>query len=199
MPFQSDEERRRYQRKYYNQQIKTKRKHGNLKDRDEKKVLVATRLPVSLIARIQRIVSEGIATGRFPWKTQTHAIHALIVKGMESLAGDASIDEMLPYLRAVHTIESVGAHRREAQAAFSSIKTEIAELLAIKAMDEAVQYFHAIYHSVDEMNANVWRDWLLKELRAAFPQLLKLVPKGVSFIDSGERRNRAKKKKRSSR
>lgn len=191
MPYDDPEERRKYQRAYYKKNKSKRVRFGSAgSTREDKKVLVAFRVPLSVIGRIRRMVNEGIALGHFPWKTQTECLVAMVVRGMESLAGDPTIDEMLPYLRAVQTIESVGSHRREAQAAFSSIKTEIAELLAIKATDEAVQYFHAIYHSVDEMNANVWRDWLLKQLTTTFPQLVKQKPKGVSFIDKSERKGK---------
>lgn len=188
MPYANPANRRRQQREYYRTHVQHARKKHD-PDRTSKKILVATRLPVELVARIQRIVAEGIATGRFPWRTQSAAIGALLMKGMESMAGDESMDEMLPYLRAIQTIEHVGQHRNEAQAAMSKIKTEVSELLAIKANDEAVQYFHAMYESIDQMNANVWRDWLLTQLRQTFPQLVKQKPKGVSFIDRREKKS----------
>lgn len=187
MPIDDLAARRLYQRNYYKNHIRPKRQKADLDHGTEKKMLVNCRLPIAVIGRIQRIVAEGIATGRFPWRTQSAAIGALIIKGMESMAGDESIDEMLPYLRAIQMIEHVGQHRTEAQAAMSKIKTEVSELLAIKAHDEAVQYFHGMYESVEGMNANVWRDWLLKQLRATFPDLLKQKPKGVMFIDKHER------------
>lgn len=182
MPYANPTDRRRQQRKYYREYIAPHRKKRT-PDHAQRKVLCANRLPIELVARIQRVVAEGIATGQFPWKTQSAAVTALLIRGLESLAGDESIDEMLPYLRAVQTIEHVGQHRTEAQAAMSKIKTEVSELLAIKAHDEAVQYFHAMYNAVADMNANVWRDWLLTQLKQAFPQLLKEKPKGVSFIE----------------
>lgn len=188
MPYRTTADRQKYQRDYYAQHGKQKRRmRAGINERDEKKVLVAIRLPVSIVARIQRLVSEGIAIGNFPWKTQTECVKALVLRGFESLAGDESVDAMLPYLRAVHTIESVGQHRKEAQAAFSAVKGEIAELLHIKANDEAVHYFHGIYSSVRDMDENVWRNWLLQQLESTFPQLLKEKPKGISITSKHDR------------
>lgn len=185
----NDDDRRQYNRTYYRNHVKPKRGKKMDLDRSEKKVAVSVRMPLALIGRIQRIVMEGLATGKFPWKTTGAAITALIIKGMESMAGDETIDSMLPYLRAVQMIEHVGQHRIEAQAALSKIKTEVSELLAIKANDEAVQYFHSMYDSVDAMDETVWQGWMLRELRGMFPQLLKQKPKGVSFLNRNERRS----------
>lgn len=183
MPYDNVDDRRRYQREYYNKNKHRKKRPGRMatRDKEEKKTLVAFRCPVSLLGRMRRIVNEGIALGKFPWKTQTDCIVAMLIRGMESMAGDPTIDEMLPYLRAMQHLEGIASHRREAQAAFGHIKTEIAELLAIKANDEAVKYFHAMYDSVLDIDENIWRDWLLKELKATFPKLLEQKPKGVKF------------------
>lgn len=190
MPFQDAKERRAYQRSYYD---KNKSKRVRHQDRDqEKKAHVAFRCPVSIMGRIRRIVNEGIALGKFPWKTQTECIVALLIRGMETMAGDPTIDEMLPYLRSIQALEGIAGHRREAQAAFSQMKTEISELLAIKAHDEAVKYFHAMYDSVLDIDENVWRDWLVRQLKETFPKLLAAKPKGVRFAERAPH----KKKKR---
>ena len=184
MAYQDLAKRREYNREYYRKRLAPRRrKEAQARLGTEKKGILSCRIPLSLIARIRRMVLEGVATGCYPWKAISDAVQALLVKGMESMAGDPLVDEMLPYLRAVSQIEGVASHRIEAQAAFSKIKTEISELLAIRAHDEAVQYFHAIYHSVDDMNANVWRDWLLRKLQGEFPRLLKERPKGISLVD----------------
>lgn len=174
MPHANKDEKKHYQRTYH--------KARYVGENNEKKVLWSGRLPLSLLARIQRITQEGIATGKFPWKTTTQAVTALLIRGLESLAGDPMIDEMLPYLRAISQIDSVGSHRMEAQAAYSKVKTEISELLSIKANDEAVQYFHAIYASIEDMDENVWRDWLLEKLRQTFPKLVAQKPRGMQMF-----------------
>ncbi len=202
MPYESLARRRLYQRQYYKQTIKPRRERATLDTGAEKKLLVHLRLPTAMIGRIQRIVNEGIAMGTYPWKTQTAAIQALIMKGLESMSGDETIDDMLPYLRTIHASDSITQHRNEAQAAYSKIKTETSELLAIKAHDEAVAYFHTMYENVENMNAHVWRDWLLKQLRTSFPDLLKEKPKTPLFskedirTERRERRDTKRKKTR---
>jgi hypothetical protein len=147
----------------------------------EKKLLFQVRMRQSVIGRMRRLVDEGLAKGTFPWKTMTACAEGLILRGFETLAGEELVDEMLPYLRAVAQIDSIGTHRREAQAAFSKVKIEIAELLAIKAEAEAVQYFHATYGSFEAIGETVWRDWLLAQMRSAFPGLMKQKPQGVGI------------------
>lgn len=192
MPHRDPQAKRSYQRSYH--------KSNYVGEGNEKKVLWSGRLPVSLLARVQRITQEGIATGKFPWKTTTMTVTALLIRGLESLAGDPMIDEMLPYLRAISQIDGVASHRTEAQAAFSKTKTEISELLNIKAHDEAVQYFHAIFNSIEEMDENVWRDWLLRKLKETFPKLVAEKPKGTNmFLRFGADRDAKREKQRKER
>jgi hypothetical protein len=192
MPYEN-----RSKRAAYDAKRRTPRRGRPSLPEGEKKLMVTWRMHGSLLGRMRRIVDEGLAKGTFPWKTMTSCAEALLLRGLESLSGEEIVDEMLPYLRAVGQIDSIGTHRREAQSAFSKVKTEIAELLAIRAHAEAVQYFHATYHSFEQIGETVWRDWLLKSMQTAFPKLYKQKPKGVMIqhrvagVAMPERRRRA--------
>lgn len=178
MPIRDPRKRRQYQKDYYYKRTgQSYRTQGR-----EKRALVQFRIEESIIARVQKLVQEGIATGKYPWKTNTACWKALILGGFENMRGDEFVDEMLPYLRSMSHIDGIRAHRAEAQAALSRFKTEISELLGIKANDEAATYFHSVLADFDSMPPNVWRDWLIREVKKSFPTLLKQTPKGVSFL-----------------
>lgn len=176
MPSTDPATRKRYNQTYYRRH---KSKAGRPPLGDEKRMLVSLRMPASVIARIQRIVVEGVATRRFPWKTQSECLNALIMRGLESMAGDDFIDEMIPYLQAVQANDGIRNHRVEAQAALNRVKVEVSELLNIKATEAAVAHFHSTMENLDHISPNVWRDWLLKELRKAYPDLLKQKPSNI--------------------
>lgn len=177
MPFRDPKKKVKHNRRYYREH-----RSGATAPRNEKRVIFSARLPESLTARMRKLVDEGLATGRYPWKSMGACAQALLIKGFEGMAGDEFVDEMIPYLRSLSQIDGVGAHRREAQAALSRMKTEIRELLAIKATSEAATYFHGLLEGFEAMPPNIWRDWLIKEARRAFPQLLKMKPTTLRIV-----------------
>lgn len=209
MPYKDPVNRTDYNRRYYeanrdsrNDRNRTLRRVGAPTSPEEKKVLFQVRMPISLIARMQRLVDEGLATGKYPWKSRAEVVKALIMRGFESMTGDPLIDEMLPYLRAVQQIDSISAHRREAQAAFSRLVTEITELNKIRAFDQAANYFQVVLHAVEEMSPNVWRDWLLEKMRKAFPKYVTMKVKTMRLAhhqgepERDQRRRKADRKGR---
>ena len=76
-------------------------------------------------------------------------------------------------------IDRIHQIRREAQGLLNKSKEEISELLGIGAHEGAVRYFHVTLEAVDAMPPTEWRDWLLVELKKAFPELFKIKPTGV--------------------
>ena len=150
----------------------------------DKKVLVAIRIPVSVLGRIQRIVGEAIALHTYPWKTQSALINELLLRGLESLKDDPNIAEMLQYLHTVEEIEAVGKHRIEAKAAFSKFNSEVSEMLAIGATMEAAQYYQNTHKAVLALSPNLWRDWLLIQMEKAHGKLAKVKVKPTSLASN---------------
>lgn len=189
MGFSSVEQRKKYQRDWY---AKTKRKRDAENKATSKKVFVNARLPVSVLGRLGRIVEEGIATGRFPWRSRNQAIEALLIRGLESLSSDPVAEAMLPYLRMVGSAETIAQHRQEAQAAYSRIKTEVSELLGIGAKDGAIRFVHAMMQEARAMDANEWRDWLITKLETTTPtdKLLREKPRAMPLagVEDGKQR-----------
>lgn len=103
------------------------------------------------------------------------------MKGLESLKGHPTIDEMLPYLKLTEQFDVIASNRREAQAGLSRAINEISELLGIGAKQEALQYYHVTLVAAQEMPPTVWRDWMIAELKHQFPQLDKLPAPGVTL------------------
>lgn len=178
MPYDPDK-KAKYNKQAY---LRRKKRKQLVSGTDEKKVLWSGRLPETLIARIQRVTLEGIATGRYPWKTVTECVTNLLQRGFATLKGDPFIDEMLPHLEMAQHIDRLQSLRREAQTVLNKARQEIAELLNIGARDGAVAYYHVTMEAARKMPPTEWRDWLMKELRAAFPDLAKQKPTGVALM-----------------
>lgn len=179
------EERRKYQQAY-----RASRSQGRSPGRpplEDRRVHLSCRLKSSLVGRLQRLLLEGIAHGTFPWKTQSHQIEDLLIRGLEAMRGHESVDEALQYVRAVSHSEAISRHRREAQAAYSTVKTELKELASIGAIDQALHYFWATYSQFEEMSPNVWRDWFLDKMQTDHPDLYARRPKGVSLEPARKR------------
>lgn len=180
------ESRRKAQRKYYQTKVKARREEAVITGPD-KKMLVQIRLPNAVVGRLTRILNEGIATGSYPWRTRNAIIEALILKGLDTMAGDPVIDEMLQYLKLVQHSEGISQHRREAKVAFSHIKTETSELLGIGEEQAAIHFFSGMMEDIDRMDQSVWRDWLIRSLHKAFPKLVGRTLK-TTPLHSGKRK-----------
>jgi hypothetical protein len=154
------------------------------KREDEKKTRVTLRLPVSLAARIQAITLEGIATKRFKWRTYTETYEAMILRGLQTFKDDAFIGEQIPHLNLVEHFAGIANSRSEATASLALAKREITELLKIDALSEALQYYHTTKTAAESMPPTIWRDWLLKQLVAAFPDLDKRIAPGITLVHS---------------
>lgn len=138
---------------------------------EDKRIFVTLRLRTSFVGRLQRIYDEAIAEGRSPWRSKSQQMEALMLAGLETLRDNDTVEEALQYLRAVKENDVLGDRRKEAQAALSRVKTEISELLAIKARKEAQVHFWKMIRRFEEMDESVWRNWFLVMLREAFPKL----------------------------
>lgn len=158
----------------------------------EKKVLWQGRLPETLVARIQRVTIEGVATGKYPWRTQTECATDLLRRGFASLKGDPFIDEMLPHLEMAQHLDRVSQLRREAQSTLNKARTEISELLNIGSNDGAATYYHVTMEAARKMPPTEWRDWLIKELKSSYPDLARIKPKGVALKSIAKAKKKAK-------
>lgn len=191
MPYKDPNDRRLSQADYYRRVIAPNRQRGRPRGKsavallkEEKKLIVSTRLPASLVGRLHRIVNEANATGAFPWKTTAAAIAALLVRGMETMRNDPFIAEQLEYLHALENIRAIQDHRVEAQNAMGRIRVELNELLAIKATEDAARVYAEAMDEFQAMSPNVWRTWLVQSMEKAFPRLAieaKNVRRDISF------------------
>lgn len=181
MPFQDDHKRRAYQRQYYQKKLKPKRhKEAAVEDR---KMPVQFRMRASLIGRVMWTFHQGVANQTLSYKSPSEMYADLIFRGLETLPMTEDLDETLQYLRAVSATDALGAHRKEAQAAFSRVRTELEELLQIGAEEPARNYYWTTVRTFAAMSANIWRDWFLKQMTTTFPKLAKIEPRGVVLGD----------------
>ena len=151
---------------------------------DEKKTRVSIRLPRSLAGRIQAITLKGLATGCYKWRTYAETYEAMILRGLQTLKDDAFIAEQIPHLNLVEHFAGIANSRAEATASLALAKREITELLKIDATSEALQYYHTTKTAAEAMPPTIWRDWLLKQLVTAFPDLDKQVAPGITLVHS---------------
>lgn len=182
MAYDDENDRRAYQRKYYHEKIKPKRKEAKQQQQDrDRKILVSLRLRSSLAGRISGLFHTGVAMGTTSHKTPSEFYAELLFKGLETMSANPDVDEALQYLRAVSATDAIGAHRKEAQAAFSRVRTELQELMQIDADAAARHYYWTTVKSFTDMSPNVWRNWFLEQMHGTFPQFAKAIPKGVGL------------------
>lgn len=148
----------------------------------EKQVLVAMRVPESIVARCHRMKEEAVVNGRYPWRTMSEVYRGLLYKGLESMKGDAIVDEGLPYLQLVKHVDGLRHPRLEAEAALHTSRTELQRLLHIGARKEAVQFYWTTVEIAKQMAETVWRDWLLDQLQKQFPDLHSSDVQGVNVM-----------------
>lgn len=178
-------------KKVYNQRYYLKKKKTQSAEQQERKIPLNLRLPETLLGRIQRVTLEGLATGKYPWKSTTECITNLLQRGFSTLKGDPFIDEMLPHLEMSQHLDRIQTLRREAQTILNKARTEIGELLAIHAKPDAITYFHVTMEAARKMPPTIWRDWLIGQLRNAFPALAKEKPIGVNLMGPGKKIKKA--------
>lgn len=171
MPHNDPEKRRRYQREYFASHKKMRGGGADAVAKSEKKTLVNMRLSVMLVGRLTAIVNQANADGRYPWKTRTAAVEALLVRGLETMKSDPFIAQQLELIEATEDIQRLAQHRTEAQALLSRMRTEINELMAIRATHHALTVYCNCRDNIEDISPNVWRDWLLESLKKAYPQL----------------------------
>lgn len=179
MPYRDPGAKRTHNRAYYHEKIKPKR--GRPAVEDKRVLLGGVRIRSSITGRVQRILLDAVASGTYAYRTSSQIYEDLIVRGMGTLTSSDVVDEALQYLRAVSATDAIGAHRREAQAAFSRVRTELNELLQIKADQAAVHYYWTTVKAFASMSQNVWRDWFLRQMEKTFPQLARTAPRGVTL------------------
>lgn len=181
--------KRRHNAQYYTTKGKQARAFaisGSI--RDEKKVLQSMRLPEGMVMRVQQLTHKGIATGTYPWRTPNETYQALIVRGFETLKGEALVDDAFPYFKVRKQLDAIASQRSEAQAALSRTRHEVGELVGIGETQVAEQYFGAALKAAQDMPPTAWSVWLVRELKAAFPALAKALPTGVALTPSGRRK-----------
>jgi hypothetical protein len=162
------------------------------KREEERKTLVSMRLPRSLVAIIQAITLEGIATKRYKWRTYTETYEAMITKGLKTMKDDAFMEEQLPVINLTEHFAAITHTRMQAQASLSMAQREITELLKIDALDEALQYYHTTKAAGETMPPTIWRDWFLSKLKTSFPDLESKIAPGIQLVHGNRNRHAAK-------
>ena len=128
-------------------------------------------------AVIERTTHEGIATGKFPWKTPSELIRWLIVTSLHTLSQIADDERLaLPYQQIVNSVEDLQLTRTQIQAIHSTLTHELHLLIDIGKVDAAKVQLQRTLTDIDTLPATPWRDWLLDELTAKFPTLLDGAP-----------------------
>ena len=172
-------------KRYYERRGR-RRYHERRGGKDERRLSVTIRLRESLVGRLHRLVNEGVATGKYPWKTMSECVALLILDGLRTRKGEDEIDEMLPHLEYMGQIDRIHQLRREAQGGLHKAREEISELLGIGARTQAVQYYHTTLDAAHHMPPTAWRDWMIEELKKAFPDLAREPVTGVRLVEEAK-------------
>ena len=181
--------KRQYNRDYYRRKRLQSVQTAN---KGEKKILVSFRLEESIVGRVQRMVAEAIATGRYRWKTAGATYRGLILNGFDhpSFEGDELMEELRPYVDLLKKLDTQAHRRQEANAIVARAKHEIHETLAIKQEREAAQWYHTTMDALKKLPPDVWSDWAINEMQklaGQYPALTQEVS-GVQFGAARKRR-----------
>lgn len=185
----SGEAKRIHNRRYRREQ----RLHAvQTANKGEKKILVSLRIEESIVGRVQRMVAEAIATGRYRWRTAGAAYRGLILNGFDHpmFEGDSLMEEMRPYIDLLKKLDTQTHRRQEANAIVARAKNEIHELLGIKEERAAAQWYHTTMDALKRLPPDVWSDWAISEMNKLVDQYPALgqTASGVRFGTTGRRR-----------
>lgn len=162
------EKRRQYNSRHYEKSRRVRSKEK------ERRVPFSCRLPEQLLAILQRITLEGLATGKYPYQNVGEAVADVLRKGLGTLRDqDEMIEAIWPGLQVAHQLDQVASIRRQAQVIVNRLHEEVSELLAIGAKQEALQYFWGVMDQIKKMPATAHRDHAIKRLERDFPKFAK--------------------------
>jgi hypothetical protein len=149
-----------------------RKEKDKIQQAQERFVPMSLRLKASTAHRIQALTVEAVATGQYPWRTTQETLRDLIDRGLLSLVGTSdSIDEYLPLLRREREMSEIERAEASARSILGRTVTMIRKLLDVDGENEAIQYYAATRGDVFGMPDTVWRRWLLRELKDAFPKI----------------------------
>jgi hypothetical protein len=153
-------------------------------------------------AVIERTTHEGIATGKFPWRTPSELIRWLIVTSLHTLSTIADDERLaLPYQQIVNAVEDLQLTRTQVQAIHSTLTHELHLLIDIGHVSAAKALLQHTLTDIDTLPPTPWRAWLLDELALKFPTLLDGAPapadlqprSGRGIVKAATRRKKRKK------
>lgn len=206
MPYSDPEDKKRSNRESYQ-----RRKGRNAVIQPTEKPaekFVHARIPITWIGRISQIATEGLLTGRYPWKSNSEVTRALIGFGFEHLAagGDEEMQLLRPMMELDAQISAVDRARTQALSSAAKLKTNLKAMVAINANDAALQYYHTAMNLIRAMPPTLWSKWLLEEIEKTFPDFAKREKTGkipsvslssaMATAGGNERRNGDRRKKR---
>lgn len=161
---------------------------------ESRKVAFSMRLPESIASQLQRMAFEGLATGKYPWKHPSEVARGLIIRGLQSLKGDETIDSALPEIEMQENLEGMQRAQRTAYTMLSKARTTIDSLLAIKADREALQYYHSTMTFAKGLPPTVWSEWLMTQMLDSYPELSKRDAPGIRLM--GKKKDKEKRTRR---
>ncbi len=177
------QKQREYNRRHY---LKKKHEQHRL---DEKKVLLSCRVPEWMVGRLQRIMSEGLVTGRYPCKTMSETVQWMLRRAFKDMEDDPVVGGMMKFAEAERAIGELARSRKEAMGLLNKASDEVSHLIDIGDHDEALRYFHRACEAMRDLEPGIWTDIALKQFKAKYPELAKLAKSGkipqTDFIGRG--------------
>jgi hypothetical protein len=138
------------------------------------RVTISCQVPPTIARRIQDICYEGRATGRWPWRTPGDVHRYLLVVGLGAFATTIDVeDDTVQWHQLSHSVEGLATDREAAEHLHDAICREIDALIRIKADKAATQQLHLLVPDILRVPSQVWREWLVRELRGNYPDLFK--------------------------
>ena len=159
-------------------------------------------IPPEVKAIIERTTHEGIATGKFPWKTPSELVRWCVLNSLRQLATIADDERLaLPYQKIMNQVEDLELTRTQIQSIFATLARELNNLMQIGQGTRAQALLQSALEEIDSLPATPWREWLLEELSVKYPTLLSSRPRpadlhptsGKEIVKSATRKRKKKR------
>ena len=168
---ENKERRRQRNRKYY---LKKKRAD----ERIERKVLLSSRVPEWIMARLQLMAQEGLVKGTYECRTVGEAVQYVLKLGFKALKDEPDVGDSMKYVEAKSLIDKIRRQRKDGMVLLHEASVEVSEMLSVNDKDGALRCFNVAIEAMRDLPPTTWGDKAIEQFQAKYPELNERQKKG---------------------